>query len=175
MRRTAFIAILVFAFPTLASAQSSAADSATLRELLAEVRELRQELHTTTVAFQRAQILIHRVEAQQAAVGRAFQRLEDARAKLAQVHDHRTHQEANVRQFQDSRSENENPAQRKQADETVEWIKSEIEKSIAEEANTQAKVSEYEDQLRLEQSKLDDLESRLDRLDKDLESSAPPR
>src|SRR6266403_1460269 len=65
--------------------QSTATDSQTLQALLAEVRQLHHDLQTTTVAAQRAQILLYRLQGQEVIVARASQRLDDARAKLAEI------------------------------------------------------------------------------------------
>src|SRR5258708_28378830 len=63
--------------------QSFSSDSQTLQSLLAEVRQLRHGLQTTTVAAQRAQILIYRVQAQESVVRRVQERVDDARSRLA--------------------------------------------------------------------------------------------
>src|SRR5260221_3945998 len=63
--------------------QSGSNDSQTLQALLAEVRQLRHDLQTTTVAVQRAQILIYRVQAQESVVRRMQERVDDARSRLA--------------------------------------------------------------------------------------------
>src|SRR5881396_1039827 len=70
--------------------QSTATDSQTLQALLAEVRQLHHDLQTTTVAAQRAQILLYRLQGQEVIVARASQRLDDARAKLAEIQSNRT-------------------------------------------------------------------------------------
>jgi hypothetical protein len=51
--------------------QTTPSESQTLQALLLEVRQLRQDLQTTTVAAQRAQILLYRLQGQEAAVARA--------------------------------------------------------------------------------------------------------
>jgi DNA repair exonuclease SbcCD ATPase subunit len=171
------VTMLLLAFATLGLAQSTAstaADSATLRDLLSEVRELRQELRTTTTAVQRAQILFHRVDAQQAAVARAFQRFEGARNKLFDLQSGRKRTENQAQQFEALLNQTDNPAFRKQYEEALTQLRAGIANSAAGEQEQQAN-NELEDQARLAQSKLDDLESRLDRLDKDLESPAPAR
>ena len=50
---------LALLFSTTAFAQTNSNDSDTLKSLLSEVRLLRQDLRTTTVAAQRAQILVY--------------------------------------------------------------------------------------------------------------------
>jgi hypothetical protein len=60
--------------------QSAAADSQTLQALLAEVRQLRHDLQTTTIAAQRAQVLLYRLQAQESVVRRIQERLDDTRS-----------------------------------------------------------------------------------------------
>jgi hypothetical protein len=61
-----------FLFSSQASfGQTASTDSQTLRELLAEVRQLRMDLETTSVASQRVQIILYRLQLQEAAVARA--------------------------------------------------------------------------------------------------------
>jgi hypothetical protein len=71
MKRLSFVPLaLLLASP--AFAQSNPTDSETLKALLAEVRLLRHDLQTTTVAAQRSQILVYRAQAQESVVARSF-------------------------------------------------------------------------------------------------------
>ncbi len=85
MRRPLLLvpSLLLISMPVFG--QSASNDSQTLQALLAEVRQLRHDLQTTTVAAQRAQILIYRVQAQESVVRRMQERVDDARSRLAQV------------------------------------------------------------------------------------------
>jgi len=65
-------------FSTACFGQTTPGDSQTLQALLSEVRQLRQDLQTTTIAAQRAQILLYRLQGQEAAVARASQRIDEA-------------------------------------------------------------------------------------------------
>src|SRR6267154_5881915 len=69
--------------------QSTATDSQTLQALLSEVRQLHHDLQTTTVAAQRAQILLYRLQGQEAAVVRATQKVDDARARISETQSNR--------------------------------------------------------------------------------------
>jgi hypothetical protein len=62
--------------------QSNSTDSQTQQALLEEVRQLRHDLQTATVSAQRAQILIHRVEAQESVVRLTQERVDTARSDL---------------------------------------------------------------------------------------------
>ena len=171
MWRAAWAAMILLIFPAAGYGQAASNDSGALRELLTEVRELRRDLHATAGAMERAQILIHRVDAQQQAVARAFQRVETARANLAQIQKRRASLETNLKRLNDARSDNEDANQKRANEETIEYLKGEIESEAGPEGDAQAKVNELEDQVRLEQAKLNDLEARLDTLDRELEAA----
>ncbi len=81
MRRLLLVTAIL-AVSTVALSQSNQSDSQTLRSLLEEVRLLRQDLHTTTVAAQRVQIALYRLQLQDAAVARAARLVEEAHSKL---------------------------------------------------------------------------------------------
>jgi len=57
------LGLLLIATPVLG--QSASTDSQTLQALLSEVRQLRHDLQTTTLAAQRAQILLYRLQGQE--------------------------------------------------------------------------------------------------------------
>jgi hypothetical protein len=61
--------------------QTPAKEVDTLQSLLVEVRQLRQDIESMTVASQRVQIALYGLQIQDAAVARAAQRLDDARNK----------------------------------------------------------------------------------------------
>src|SRR6266699_696780 len=90
--------------------QSTTSESQGMQALVAEVRQLREDLHTTNGYALKAQVLLYRLQVQEATVARFSQHLNDVRSKLAAI----------------------------------------------------------EEQLRAEQAKLDGLEDRVDRLEKEL-------
>src|SRR5258708_29002378 len=87
MNRSSLLVLSLLLSSTACFGQTTPGDSQTLQALLLEVRQLRQDLQTTTIAGQRAQILIYRLQGQEAAVTRAAQRLDEAREKLARIQD----------------------------------------------------------------------------------------
>jgi len=84
MKHLSFLPLTLLTIST-AFAQTNPTDSDTLKALLTEARLLRQDLRTTTVATQRAQILVYRAQAQESIVRRLQERIDDTRAKLAQI------------------------------------------------------------------------------------------
>ena len=169
MRPSTFFALPLLLVPAAALGQTTTTDSQTLQSLLAEVRQLRQDLRTATLAAQRAQILIYRVNAQEAAVVRASQRLDEVKERLPQMNAGRKHNADQIKRFEDAKEHAENPSEKKQLDELISNLKASIESMESEEQEMQSRKNELEDELRIEQAKLGRLQDELDRLDKALE------
>src|SRR5260370_343025 len=70
MNRSSLFVLSLLLSSTAWFGQTTPGDAETLQALLWEVRKLRQDLQTTTIAGQRAQILIYRLKGQEAAVTR---------------------------------------------------------------------------------------------------------
>jgi chromosome segregation ATPase len=152
--------------------QSSSTDSQTLQALLAEVRQLHHDLQTTTIAAQRAQILLYRLQGQEAIVARASQRLDDARARLVEVQSNRTKLTADIKKYEELVSQTENsPTDRKQIEDLLPQLKAKLAALENEEQQRQTREIEAEDELRTERAKLGELQVQLDRLEKMLEGS----
>jgi hypothetical protein len=91
---------------------------------------------------------------------------------LAQIRSEEKRLAAALKQYEDSLSHDENPAQRKEAEEVIARLKAGLEAQASNEQEAQARLTEGEEQLRIEQAKLGGLEDHLDRLEKTLESSS---
>jgi chromosome segregation ATPase len=166
---------LTLLFSTAAFAQTNSNDSDTLKSLLSEVRLLRHDLQTTAVAAQRAQILVYRAQAQESVVRRMQERVDDTRSKLGQIQSDQKRLTAAVKQSEDLLDHTDNPPTRKELEQAITQFKSRLEIQASTEQETQAKLIESEEQLRLEQAKLGGLQDQLDRLEKVLESSGNPK
>jgi len=170
--------ILLFALlftPSVVSAQAPS-DSQTLQSLLSEVRQLRHDLHSTTVSMQRSQILLHRLEIQETAVNRATQRRDEAQSKVTEIEDNRKELASYIKlseeQPDSADKNNEDTTARQSLLLAVPQMKAKIQSLDDDEQQAQSKLVEAEEQLRLEQAKLAELEAQLDRLDKSLEDAA---
>jgi chromosome segregation ATPase len=173
MNRSSLLALGLLVFSTSCFGQTTPSDSQTLQALLTEIRLLRQDLRATTVAAQRSQILIYRLQGQEAAVGRASQRLDEVREKLASTEDERKHVTAEVKQIEDFVSNIENPAtQRKELESRLSELKTRLGSVENDQQQNQSREIEAEQQLRAEEVRLSDLRDQLDRLDKTLENAS---
>jgi len=155
-----------------AFAQTPSADSQTLQALLSEVRQLRQQLQSSNAASQRTQILFFRIQTQQGLVERASQRAEEARNKLAEIQNERKRAEGFAKSAQDRLEHPEPSDDRKGLENQAAFYKQRLEELPGEEQQRQAKLSDAEEQLRVEQAKLDELNAQLDQLDKALQKAA---
>src|SRR5260221_10382461 len=134
MKRSSLLVLSLLVFSTACFGQTTSGDSRTLQALLLELRQLRQDLQTTTIAAQRAQILIYRLQGQEAAVARATQRLDEARDKLARIQDERKHVATDVKQHEDFISNTGNPpAERKEVEGVLPQFKTKLESVETEE------------------------------------------
>jgi len=173
MKRLSFLPLTLLLVSPTAFAQTAPSDSDTLKALLMEVRQLRHDLQTTTVAAQRAQILIYRVQAQESAVRRMQERVDDARSRLAQVRFEQNNRAATIKQIEEKKSRSETPAtEQKDLEDTLTQIKARFDGDANKEGEIQATITDAEDRLRMEQAKLGGLQDQLDRLEKSLESSS---
>jgi len=158
------LSLLVFSSPALG--QATPAESPTLQAMLAEIRQLRQDLQTSAIAARKAQILIYRLHVQEAAVAHASQRLDEAKSSAEQLQARRKYQEIQIKQYETLKDRAENAAQRQQFEDAIFELKAQTEASAVEEQEAHSKASELEQQSRIEQAKLDQLQDELDRLDR---------
>jgi chromosome segregation ATPase len=171
MRRWILFAQTLVLLPAPALCQTTSTDSQTLQALLAEVRQLRQELRITSVAAQRAQILIYRVQAQQTVVTRLTQRVDNDRSRLTQNQSEQKRLTSVIKRLEEQR-DTQSDTERKRTEEQLAQMKIRLEQLNAEEQESQPRKIELEEELRLEQTKLTQLQEELDRIDKTLEQAS---
>ena len=171
MRRLILLSLGLFLIPAAALCQSSSTDSQTLQALLAEVRQLHRDLLTTTAAAQRAQILLYRLQAQEANVARASRRVDEAKAGLAAMQSQKKMLNAELKRNEDGLNDSATSAtDRKQMEDQMSRIKSRLEQVEGEEQQRQTTQIEAENELQTERLKLTELQDQLDRLQKTLET-----
>lgn len=172
MLRPPVLALIVLLFSSPALGQATQIESTTLQALLGEIRQLRQDLQTSAIAARRAQILIYRLHVQEAAVARASQRLDEARSSIEQLRARRKYQEIQIKQYENMKDRAENAAQRHQFEDAITELKAQMEALVPEEQEAQMRETEFEQQSRIEQAKLDQLQNELDRLDQAVMNAA---
>lgn len=171
MRRSLLLILGLLLTPATGWCQSSSTDSQTLQALLAEVRQLRRDLQTTTTAAQRGQILLYRLQAQEANVARVSRRVDEAKAGLAAMQSQKKALNAELKRNEDGLNDSTTPAaDRKQMEDQASRIKSRLEQVEGEEQQKQTTEIEAENELQSERLKLTELQDQLDRLQKTLET-----
>lgn len=169
MRRLFVLTLL--SMSTVALCQQNVADSQNLKALLDEVKLLRKDLKTTTVAGQRIQIALYRLQLQDAALERAKKNSEEAHAKLAEVIAGHKHVSEELDRAEDQRSRLQDDHERKALEEeAIPMLKRNLERLGNEEQQWRTKAGEADAQVTTEQNKLDALHELLDQLDRSLQS-----
>jgi chromosome segregation ATPase len=174
MHRSQILIMMLLAFAVPAFPQTSAtADSQTLQAILAELRQLRHDLQTTSAMAARAQIALYRLQREDEAVARAEQHLSDARSKVTQFEDARHHKAQDIEQAQAEavRSETSPNAQQDLLQIVVPRQKAELEVLQKQEQQARAEQADAEQQLRDEQIKLEELNDLLNRYNTALEQA----
>ena len=169
MHRSWLLVLGLLIISALGFGQSTSSDSQSMQALVAEVRQLRKDLQTSNGYALKAQILLYRLQFQEAIVARVSQHLNDERSKLAQTQEHRRAAAARLKQWEESLDNTEISSEdRKRVQAEISANKQELERVTPEEQQRQAAEMEAEEQLRVEQAKLGELEDRIERLEKDL-------
>jgi hypothetical protein len=171
LRSTFLIVTLLLIWVVSAFSQTSApSDSQTLQAILAELRQLRHDLQTTSAMAARAQIALYRLEREDEAVARANQRVSDARAKVAQFEDDGHHKAQEIEHDEAVANQSDISENDQKALEVIlPRLKSELELAQKQEQQARAEQAEAEKHLRDEQMKLEELNNLLDRYNTALE------
>ena len=165
MFRLSSVALVLLLFVPNAVGQKVDRESETMQALLSEIRELRRDLQAAALAARRAQIVIYRLHEQEMAG-------ENAKSAVAQTQIQRKYNADELKRFAEHKDRIENEQQRKQYSDEMSSIRDREEALQAQGQELQSSQFELEQQLKIEQAKLQQLQEQLDRLDKDLENSA---
>ena len=153
--KTCGLAMALFA-AAVAFGQAPAKEPDTLQALLAEVRQLRQDIEAMTVASQRVQIGLHNLQMQDAAVTRSRQRLDDVRQRCSALENRRGQDAGEIQRMEtEVASGTLEPRQTKELQAAVLAQRKKILESLTADTQTcKVTESEAESQLRNDQVKL---------------------
>jgi hypothetical protein len=169
-RPTGLIPILLLILTAPVFSQPAGTDSQTLQAILAELRQLRRELQTTSAMAARAQIALYRLQRQYEAVEHTQQGVSDARLRGTQLETERSRKALEIQQARETVNRSEAPNAQQNFEELIlPRLKSELELLQKQEQQARAEQAEAEQQLRDEQAKLDNLNDTLDRYNNALE------
>ena len=133
--------------------------------MLAEVRQLRQDLQIAAATIQRAQIVMFRLQVQGALLESARQRLEAARFSCSQAPLQRQMALSQIEETQARKRNAQNPAEQQAAETMLLRLNSQIEMATKQEQECQAPQAEAEAEFRAEDGKMIDLQQQLDKPD----------
>src|SRR5262249_50602968 len=149
-------------------------DSKTLQAILEEVRQLRQDLHSTAATVERAQILLYRMRIQADIVSRLTQRMEESQERLRQGENPQAQNAARIKTIEDTNDQTQDANTRKSFEDELSSRKAQVERLSTQQQELETREGELSSQLRLEQSKLDDMQASLDQIQRNLENLAKP-
>ena len=165
-----FRAAIALLIATAAGAQTASPDILALQALVTEIRQLRQDMQATTIATQRVQIVLYRLQTQTALVTRASSRLDDARSSLGNAQSDKKTIADRVPQMEESIKSVQDPKERKNMEDMLVGTKMQLERLTARAAppaiaTIDAKPnSAPSEQTRRPQDQLDRLDKLLDSL-----------
>jgi len=149
-------------------AQAPSADPQTIQSLLSEVHQLRIVLERSAAIAPRIQIAVERLKLQQEQVARTSReladlrdRLDKSRSELAQMQQHLPSLEAEVSQETD-------PSRQRDLGERLKFSKLQSEQVEKSTQQMQTREGELASQLQSEQSRLTELNDRLDQIERAL-------
>ena len=159
--------------PGITLAQTgSAPDSATLQSLLTEVRQLRVTLERTMMVWPQMQLLLQRAQLQQQRVESVSRQLEQLRDQLARSAADSGRLAAEVKRTEEILTEEQDARRRRDIEINLKRIKAVSEEQATRDQQQQARESQLDGQLQGERAKLNELNDRLDALERVLQ--APP-
>jgi len=169
IRTVVYFAMLLFG-STTAVAQTASPESQMTQTMLAEIRQLRLDIQTAAATIQRVQIGMFRLQAQAAQFQRAKERLEQARGLCTGMQWQRKNLSTQVEQAEALKRNAQNSSDQQRAEQMFSQIQSEAASLTALEQECQVEQADAEAQFRTEEGKMNDLQDRLDRLDRFLAS-----
>ncbi len=132
--------------------------------LIAEIHALRMELQNTAATIQRVQIVMYRLQAQSYSLEKATGRLDMARGQCKQAQDQQKFTVTQIEQMKKQGSQN-GPEQRN-VEEAISRLQAQMEMWVSQAQQCQGEQADAENQFRLEQAKMSELEGQLEQLDR---------
>lgn len=160
------LTVLLLTVPSLASAQAARADDP-IRELLSEVKLLRQALERASTVGTRIQLLVARVQLQEQRIGDLSRRLDSVRAELRDVERESNALAPQVAAMQET-AQAEDLHERRAAEQAAAMLNSQaeaLERRRVELTNEEGLLAQ---QIAAEQGRWTDFNNRLEQLERSL-------
>jgi chromosome segregation ATPase len=167
---------LLSALPLALQAQTQSSD-ATIQALLAEVRQLRLALQQSAVVAPKIQVTLQRIQLQQDQVSRLSRQLEEVRGQIAHFSSEAANLSAEIKVVESRLLQEQDPTRRNALEAQLKDHTMRYERDVAQqklqEAQHQQLETELTGRLHTEQGKLDELNGKLDALERTLEPPQP--
>jgi predicted nucleic acid-binding Zn-ribbon protein len=160
--------LTLLSFCLAAQAQTPASEPQTIQALLVEVRQLRLALERSTLIGPRIQIAVERLKLQQEHVARITRQLEEVRRDLEQRHAEQPRIQQQLQSIESKAGQSIDPKERRDLEEGLKIFKLEAEQAEKAEQQLRAKEGELTGQLQSEQSRLTELNDRLNQIERAL-------
>ncbi len=170
MKRLVTLGAVLGAIVLSGPACAQTGDSATLQALLAEVRQLRLTMEKSISIGPHVQLVLQRVQLQDQKVARISQQLEEVRKRIGEETSRQTHAAEVLARVEQELPAETDPQRRKQLEESQAGLKLEAARGVDQQLT--AHESELASALRNEQAILSEFDSKLDALERQLETLA---
>src|SRR5262249_24554864 len=152
-------------------AQSVEAERQTMQALLVEVQQLRFAIERSTLLGTRTQIAMQRMQMQEARASRLSQELDLVQKEISDIQAKAPHSAARVKNLEDGIHQFNDPAQRKAVEAEINREKLLLEQLSAQEQQRRAREAELANQLRAEQSRVNELQDRINQMERALDAA----
>jgi len=177
MKSISAFCILIAAVLTAAGTTRAQTSDSAIQALLDEVRQLRLAVERSAVLAPKIQMTLQRMQLQQDSVSRASRQLEDLREQLAKSAAEEADVAFHIKDVEARAAQEQDSARRKAMEDEVKLTKSRLEEKTDQQkmndAQQRARESELAGRLQTEQAKLNELNDRLDTLERMLEPPQP--
>ena len=165
LRRWLLLAVCLFVVPSVAFAQARTDDP--IRELLTEVKLLRQALERASTVGTRIQLLVARVQLQEQRIGDLSRRLDGVRSELRDVERELNVMSPQVTAMQEA-AQAEDPNDRRAAEQAAATLNSQLEALERRRQELTGEEGLLSQQIAAEQGRWIDFNNRLEELEKAL-------
>ena len=146
-----------------------------MQALLSEVHQLRLAIQRSNLNTYHAQVTLERFRLQQQQVDRLNDKLGGVRAQIARLQIDKSRLQGDSPRLEAQLSQESDPGKRRELENQQQAIKLEVERLLETVSQQREMESQLNGQVQVEQAKLNELNDRLDTLQKELENVDQPQ
>jgi chromosome segregation ATPase len=144
-----------------------------MQALLNEVHQLRLAIQRSNLNTYHAQVTLERLRLQQQRVDRLSEKLEEARAKLSEIRSNQVKLPEEIKRVEELLGKEPDPInrgfKRRELESVLQTVKAELENLAQKESQAREQEAHLNGQLQTEQAKLNEVNERLDALQKEVD------